>query len=100
MDENTLQLIMTACIIMHNMIVEDEGVDEKDFRYDDVGEKVTIEILRQIDPVLRPFYSVLLSAHHAVSAVARQDQVNDTCDLHLHAALDILSQFSMMSSYM
>ena len=41
-DENTLQLIMTACIIMHNMIVEDEGVDEKDFRYDDVVEKVTI----------------------------------------------------------
>jgi len=24
------------------MIVEDEGVDEKDFRYDDVGEKVTV----------------------------------------------------------
>jgi len=24
---------------MDNMIVEDEGVDEKDFRYDDVGEK-------------------------------------------------------------
>ena len=24
------------------MIVEDEGVDEKDFRYDDVGEKVII----------------------------------------------------------
>jgi len=41
-DENTLQLIMTACIIMHNMIVEDKGVDEKYFRYDDVGEKVTI----------------------------------------------------------
>ena len=31
---------MTACIIRHNMIVED-GVDEKYFRYD-VGEKVTI----------------------------------------------------------
>jgi hypothetical protein len=24
------------------MIVEDEGIDEKDFRYDDVGEKVTV----------------------------------------------------------
>jgi len=33
---------MTACIIMHNMIVEDEGVDEKDFIYDDVGEKMTV----------------------------------------------------------
>ena len=27
---------------MDNMIVEDEGVDEKDFIYDDVGEKVAI----------------------------------------------------------
>jgi len=33
---------MTACIIMHDMIVEDKGVDEKDFKYDDVGEKVTV----------------------------------------------------------
>ena len=41
-DEDTIQLVMTACIIMHNMIVEDEGVDEKDFRYDDVGEKVIV----------------------------------------------------------
>ncbi|XP_021314674.1 uncharacterized protein LOC110434616 [Sorghum bicolor] len=41
-DEDTIQLVMTACIIMHNMIVEDEGVDEKDFKYDDVGEKVTV----------------------------------------------------------
>jgi len=38
----------------------------------------------QIDPVLRHLYSVLLSAHHAGSAV----QVNDTCDLHVHVALE------------
>ncbi|XP_021304964.1 uncharacterized protein LOC110430969 [Sorghum bicolor] len=41
-DEDIIQLVMTVCIIMHNMIVEDEGVDEKDFKYDDVGEKVTV----------------------------------------------------------
>jgi hypothetical protein len=41
-DEDTIQLVMTACIIMHNMIVEVEGVDENDFRYDEVGEKVTV----------------------------------------------------------
>jgi len=41
-DEETLQLIMKACVIMHNMIVEDEGIDENDFNYDDIGEKVKI----------------------------------------------------------
>ena len=33
---------MKACIIMHNMIVEDEGIDEDDFSYDEMGEKVKI----------------------------------------------------------
>jgi hypothetical protein len=41
-DEHTLGLIMRACIIMHNMIVEDEREDEDDFNYDGVGEKVKI----------------------------------------------------------
>jgi len=29
----------SACVIMHNVIVEDEGIDEDDFNYDDMGEK-------------------------------------------------------------
>ena len=41
-DEDTLRDIMNACVIMHNMIVEDEGVDEDDFNYDDIGEKVKV----------------------------------------------------------
>jgi hypothetical protein len=41
-DEDTLRDIMNACVIMHNMIVEDEGVDEDDFNYDDMGEKVKV----------------------------------------------------------
>ena len=36
-----LSLIMRACVIMHNMIIEDER-DEDDFNYDVVGEKVKI----------------------------------------------------------
>jgi hypothetical protein len=41
-DAETLAAIMKACIIMHNLIVEDEGIDEDDFSYDDMGEKVKI----------------------------------------------------------
>ena len=44
-DEESLGNIMRACIIMHNMIVEDERdeyTDEYDCDYDDMGEKVTI----------------------------------------------------------
>jgi hypothetical protein len=38
-DEETLGAIMNARVIMHNMIVEDEGIDEDDFNYDDMGGK-------------------------------------------------------------
>jgi len=44
-DEDTLHNIMMACIIMHNMIVEDERneyTDEYDCDYDDMGVKVTV----------------------------------------------------------
>ena len=44
-DEETLHNIMMACIIMHNMIVEDERdeyTDEYDCDYDDMGAKVTV----------------------------------------------------------
>jgi hypothetical protein len=33
---------MTACIIMHNMIVEDEIEEEDDLNYDHMGEKVIV----------------------------------------------------------
>lgn len=36
-DVDTLGQIMRACIMMHNMIVEDERDDGKYFNYDDVG---------------------------------------------------------------
>ncbi|XP_072146396.1 uncharacterized protein [Setaria viridis] len=41
-DEATLRQIMRACVIMHNMIVEDERDEEDDLNYDGVGEKVKI----------------------------------------------------------
>ena len=42
LDDDTLSLIMRACVIMHNMIIEDERDEEDDFNYDVVGENVKI----------------------------------------------------------
>ncbi|CAN6204894.1 unnamed protein product [Urochloa humidicola] len=39
-DQKTLWQIMTACVIMHNMIIEDERGQQPDFRYEYVGKKV------------------------------------------------------------
>jgi hypothetical protein len=39
-DTETLGMIMRACVIMHNMIVEDEGVVDPDERFEDGGENV------------------------------------------------------------
>ena len=39
-DTETLGLIMRACVIMHNMIVEDEGIVDPDERFDYGGENV------------------------------------------------------------
>ena len=40
LDDDTLSLIMRACVIMHNMIIEDQRDEEDDFNYDVVGENV------------------------------------------------------------
>ena len=40
---STLHNIMTACVIMHNMIIEDErGASDDDEVYDYMGEKATV----------------------------------------------------------
>jgi hypothetical protein len=40
-DLETLGEVMTACIILHNMIIEDERGSRVDYRYDNMGELVT-----------------------------------------------------------
>ncbi|TVU31832.1 hypothetical protein EJB05_23533, partial [Eragrostis curvula] len=40
-DQNTLWQIITACVIMHNMIIEDERGQDVEYVYENVGEKVT-----------------------------------------------------------
>ena len=39
-DLETLGEVMTACIILHNMIIEDECGSHVDYRYDNMGELV------------------------------------------------------------
>nr|XP_034586698.1 putative nuclease HARBI1 [Setaria viridis]XP_034586700.1 putative nuclease HARBI1 [Setaria viridis] len=41
-DQDTIGQIMRACVIMHNMIVENERDEGDDLNYDGVGEKVNI----------------------------------------------------------
>ena len=57
-DEDTLRDIMNACVIMHNMIVEDEGVDEDDFNYDDMGEKVSHESTPELDAFIQNYKNI------------------------------------------
>ena len=41
-DQETLGDIMTACIIMHNMIIENERENPEDYNYDFMGERVIV----------------------------------------------------------
>ncbi|TVU02867.1 hypothetical protein EJB05_51609, partial [Eragrostis curvula] len=40
-DQKTLWMIMTACVIMHNMIIEDERGEDVEYDYEGMGRKVT-----------------------------------------------------------
>ena len=44
-DLETLGEIMTACIILHNMIIEDERGSRVDYRFENMGELVTLAFL-------------------------------------------------------
>ena len=55
-DQKVLKNIMTACIIMHNMIVEDErDASQIDFTYDAIDESSTISISHEHTPELAQF---------------------------------------------
>ena len=51
-DRETLVLIMRACIIMHNMIVEDERVVDPDERFPDVAEMCVLLMARLLTHLL------------------------------------------------
>ena len=63
-DKATVRDIMTACIIMHNMIVEDECNEQEDFRYDGVGQLVHPSP-REVHNRTHEFHE-FIQAHHEI----------------------------------
>jgi hypothetical protein len=67
-DQEILWYIMMACVIMHNMIIEDErGEEHHDYDYEHVGHPVRIR--RREDRLAR-----FIASYHAI----RQNEVHDT----------------------
>lgn len=52
-DEGTLAMIMKACVIMHNMIIEDEKDSQTDLNYIGIGE--TVSVSHERTPQLHEF---------------------------------------------
>ncbi|XP_062188941.1 uncharacterized protein LOC133892271 [Phragmites australis] len=76
-DQDTLGQIMTACIIMHNMIVEDERDAEGDHHFDEMGEVVTVS--HRPTAELQAF----LQTHQAITNRETHSQLRDDLVEHL-----------------
>jgi len=72
---------MIACIIMHNMIVEDERNEDEDFRYDGVGQLVRPSP-REVRNRTREFHE-FMQAHHEIRNVQTHSQLRDDLIEHL-----------------
>ena len=67
---------MTACVIMHNMIIEDERGEPEDFNYEHVGTTVTPE--KDEDWIKR-----FLEVHRKIEDRETHDQLHDDLVDHL-----------------
>jgi hypothetical protein len=56
---------MMACIITHNMIVEDESEEDNDFNYDQMGEKVTVshDDALELDAFIANYWKIRTRKH-------------------------------------
>jgi len=75
-DKKTLWRIMTVCVIMHNMIIEDERGQPEDFNYEHVGTTVTPE--KDEDRIKR-----FLEVHRKIEDRDTHDQLRDDLVEHL-----------------
>ena len=80
-DKETLREIMTACIIMHNMIVEDERDENADFRYDGVGQLVRPSPSEERNRTNE--FLEFMQAHHAIRNVQTHSQLREDLIQHL-----------------
>jgi len=72
---------MTACIIMHNMIIEDERDEDDDFQYDSVGQLVRPTPLKQRNST-RELHE-FIQAHHNVRDKETHSQLQEDLVEHL-----------------
>ena len=72
---------MTACIIMHNMIVEDERDGNEDFRYDGVGQLVRPSLSEERNRTHE--FHEFMQAHHAIRNVQTHSQLREDLIEHL-----------------
>ena len=80
-DKETLREIMTGCIIMHNMIVEDERDENADFRYDGVGQLVRPSPSEERNRTNE--FLEFMQAHHAIRNVQTHSQLREDLIEHL-----------------
>jgi hypothetical protein len=80
-DKETLRQIMTACVIMHNMIVEDERNEDDDFHYEGIGQLVrpTQREVRNRTCELHEF----MQAHHNIRNMETHNQLKEDLIEHL-----------------
>ena len=72
---------MTACVIMHNMIVEDERNEEDNFHYEGIGQLVrpTQREVRNRTHELHEF----MQAHHNIRNMETHNQLKEDLIEHL-----------------
>lgn len=80
-DKDTLRQIMIACVIMHNMIVEDERDEDEQMQYEYVGQLVrpTPREVRNRTPELHDF----LQAHNNIRNRETHSQLQEDLVEHL-----------------
>ena len=77
-DEETLSYIMKACIIMHNMIIEDEGATN-DNDFDGSGENPIVKVSH----VHTPEFVDFIQTHHHIRSNASHSQLQYDLIEHL-----------------
>ena len=80
-DKDTLREIMTACVIMHNMIIEDEQNEDEDLYYEGIGQLVRPSP-REVRNRTRELYD-FIQVHHNIRDRETHSQLQEDLIEHL-----------------